>query len=332
MELGILFTDGMVLQANHPIVVSGKGSGKVSVSFLGKTYEAVSEGENWELSLPAENYGGPYEMEVNLNGEAKVLRDIMVGEVILLSGQSNLQWEMHHDKSTGVRYETNDMIRTFVGPRIEYYDGIKYYDGWQKANGDTIPHWSAVGYFVAAEINRRRGIAVGIIGAYQGASIIQSWLPKEEADRFEFFVPGSEVTHSYFYPLYSAWNRNGKNYDFVIRKLMPYSVGRLVWYQGCSNATMAEGAIYDKMLLRLIDIYRRDFRNDKMPVTVVQIADHDVYKKNPGGYAIQDAQARAVEAGENMKLVISKDISVTNDIHPPEKKPLSMRIVDSMGF
>ena len=118
LKLNQLFTDHMVLAAGKPIRVFGEGEGKVSVSFRDHSAECVAKGE-WLIELPAEDYGGPYEMEIILDGKKTVLRDIYIGEVLLLAGQSNNQMKVRDSQKEGHLLKNNDKLRFFMLLRIE---------------------------------------------------------------------------------------------------------------------------------------------------------------------------------------------------------------------
>ena len=91
MEIASIFSDGLVLQANKPNYIFGYGKGVAKVEFCGKTYTTTSDGEKWIIALEPETYKKNLELVVYLNGERKVVKNIAVGEVYLVAGQSNVQ-------------------------------------------------------------------------------------------------------------------------------------------------------------------------------------------------------------------------------------------------
>ena len=101
MKLAELFTDNMVLAANKPLRVFGDGVGDVTINFLGKTYTSKCYYGKWEVELDPAPYGGPYQMEVILNGNSTILKNVYVGEVILLAGQSNIEWQVGSEPNPG---------------------------------------------------------------------------------------------------------------------------------------------------------------------------------------------------------------------------------------
>ena len=174
MKLNQVFSHNMVLQAEKRVFVFGEGEGKACVSIDGMKAEASSRNGKWIAELPCHGYGGPYDMNVNLNGEEIVLRNVYFGDVVLLAGQSNLQLKLFETNTPESEYETNSLVRSFILRRPE--EGEFYFpeDGWIQAHKDNVGKWPAIGYLAAKEGSKRTGHAVGIIGCYQGASMIQS--------------------------------------------------------------------------------------------------------------------------------------------------------------
>lgn len=329
MKLNQLFTHNMVFAAGKPIRVFGEGEGTATVSFCGNTASAEAKDGKWLVELPAMEYGGPYEMEITLNGEKTLLSNLFVGVVFLLAGQSNHQFKVRAGEKEGHLVKSDDRKRFFMLLRIEDQEDIHPEDGWVKGDGD-ISSWPLLGSFMADYLIAKKNVAVGLLGCYQGASIVEAWLPKEVAESEELYVPIEKKAGSHTLEAYSAWNRNGVLYDFMFKKIVPFSVSNVVYYQGESDHSLAEAAIYDKEVAALINTWRADLLDENLHFTVVQIADHD---SNPEGWKeIQEAQLRVPSLVSNCNTVISADISESDDVHPQSKKALAERIIDSLGF
>ncbi len=327
MTLNKIFTDNMVLQANKVNYVFGEGDGAAKVRFCGVDYPSINKNGRWEVALPAMPYGGPYEMEITFGGNVKTLKNVMVGEVLLCAGQSNMQFTIAEEQiSEPYDYKIYDALRIYVPERIEAYEGFKSKDGWVVCETETLKYWTAIGYHVARLLHENKGVAVGVIGCYQGASIIESWIDEKIINRPEYYVP--EELRSFNkkhneYAIYSAWNVYGKLYKETFSKIVPYAVGGIIWYQGESNASVAEGKMYANWLKALADNWRSELRDDKIPFIIMQIADLDGMKE--GWLLVQKAQENAVQTIENSKLVVTKDVSETTTIHPVDKRKVSER-------
>ena len=187
-SLNELFTNHAVFPHSKPIKVYGRGEGEVSVNFNGQTLKTVSKNGQWQVEFPKMECGGPYTLTAECLGKTETRDDIYIGEVILICGQSNLQFKLHESTEANEPHPDNDKLRLFVPDRLEEGEFFKTADGWVKCKAETVHNWSALGYQIANEINRKSGIAVGIIACYQGASVIQSWMPEAVAKSKELFI------------------------------------------------------------------------------------------------------------------------------------------------
>ena len=156
MKLASIFTDHMVIQADMPIRIFSVGDGNVKVSFLDSSVESISCEGKWCVELPECSYGGPYEMEVCLNDEKIILKDIYVGEVWIAGGQSNMELPLHltEDPYEYAKHAYNDKIRFFTVPRRHKIDSYLVKDTpWMICTEETVIDFSALGYFTAKELN-----------------------------------------------------------------------------------------------------------------------------------------------------------------------------------
>lgn len=169
MKLHPIFSDHMVFQANRPIRIFGEGKGKVSVSLAGHKKEAAfSQDGPWEIELEAMEYGGPYTLELLLDGTPCTLHDVMVGEVLLCAGQSNMQFMVKEENIENPVYAENPMVRAFVVDRPEENEGLKTCDGWVPATENTIPRWSAIGYHMGEQLQKSVGLPSGLSAVIRG--------------------------------------------------------------------------------------------------------------------------------------------------------------------
>ena len=328
MELNGIFCDGAVFQANKPIYVFGKGDGTVKIEFLGRVYEGMSRDGKWEIEIAPAAYADNLEMKVTLGKETRVIKNISVGEVVLVAGQSNMQFRLEAEKPQE-NHSDDERLRFFAVDRIEFDAGcLKERDGWRAATGENTLKHSAVGYHLGVEMRKKYGVTVGIVECYQGASIIQSWMSKAVADKFDELVPLSDRHLDSVNGEYSAWNKNGKLHDEMFLHIVPYSFSCVVWYQGESNTAVKEGRIYDKMLSSMIDEWRTELKDNELPFIVVVICDLE-YRSDDGWKNVQNAQRR-MTGYKNVRVVESYDVCEHTDIHPSDKRALSKRIFENL--
>jgi sialate O-acetylesterase len=192
VRLPHLVSDGMVLQRDQPLRIWGwaKPGEAVSVAFLGKTYKATT-GSNgqWRVALPAMKAGGPYEMSIKASNQLAV-KDILVGDVWLCSGQSNMETPMSR-----LRDKYPDVIAQAANPRIRQYEVPMSYafngpkadvpgGKWIAADPQTVLKFSGVAYFFAKEINAKYQVPVGIIKDAVGGSPAEAWLSADALKQF----------------------------------------------------------------------------------------------------------------------------------------------------
>ena len=325
MKLAPIFCDHTVLQANKPIRVFGEGRGTATVFFDGETRSVCSDGGFWCLEFSPRTYGGPYTLTATVNGENTVYEDIYVGEVILLAGQSNIEMKLDKTAFPKESIEDNPAVRYFVAERFGTEDATTPADGWISCTKERAGRFSAIGYHLGMALSREKNTAVGLIACYRGASVIESWIPAEIGNREEFYLPPEEKYYSPY--VITAHNEYGKLYGVRQQSIVPFSLGHVIWYQGESNTGKGEYKNYAKLLAELIDCWRKDFLDPRLPFYVVQIADFD--ERNDAAWkGIQTAQEKIVEFVDHVSVIHSADVCETFDIHPPTKDLLGKRIFE----
>lgn len=323
MELNQIFRSHMVLQANKPVNIFGKGEGTVKVEINGKTSETMAKGD-WIITLPPSDYSGPHIMKITMNEETVALHDIYFGDVLLIAGQSNLQFKLNLSTYPKENYESNDKIRLFSSKRPE--EGSEVFfpeDGWVTLDAENAGHWTAVGYHTALELQKKTNHVVGLVTCYQGGSSIQGWLPHESLANTPAYIPFENRCSKY------PWNEDGFNYNFMFKKLIPFTFKAVVWYQGESNRRIDEAENYYFMLTTLIDLWRKDLKDLTLPFIVIQIHKYAAVlagKDSEGWQTVQAAQVKIAETMENVYCVKSADVCEDNDIHPATKVHLGKRI------
>ncbi len=330
MKLHPIFQNGMVLAMEKPIRIFGEGTGDGSVRFLGQERAWHADEARWCVELPAMPAGGPYEMEITLNGEKILLQDIYLGEVILLHGQSNMQYKLRESNYPVERYEGCDRLRLFTAKDMFGNEDYTVENGWVCCEASEAGHFSAIGYHVGLQIAKEKGCAVGLLACHMGASVIESWMKEGTFAEMGIHLSPDEIHRDHVRPEGTvSFNEEGYLYHYVVEELIPYSLTQVLWYQGESNATPAEGALYDKMLTRLIEERRRDFQDETLPFLIIQLADCDS-RAGLGWTLVQEAQMRVGESVPYACTVICRDICETDNIHPPTKDKLSRRVAEAI--
>jgi sialate O-acetylesterase len=183
LDVPLLFTDGAVLQRNQPLNVWGWAApgSMVQVSFDGRSTQATAnrKGE-WNATLPAHGAGGPYTLTIADGAQKKVVHDVMVGDVWLCSGQSNMEFKLSQaQNATAEIAHANDAgIRGFTVPKSWSGEPSDHLAGgsWQHATPQAAGDFSAVCWFFAREIRARTGVPIGMIHSSWGGSRIEAWM------------------------------------------------------------------------------------------------------------------------------------------------------------
>ena len=147
MHLASVFSDHMVVAAEKPVRVFGTGEGKATVTFEGVTVAAQSGNGAWCATLPAMPAGGPYELTVDIEGGRRILSDVMVGEVLILAGQLNIQFTLGESTSDPRTWVEDPRIQMFSTTRLEQGSRYAAKDGWVALNQVSASSWSAIGHF-----------------------------------------------------------------------------------------------------------------------------------------------------------------------------------------
>ncbi|MCY0970449.1 sialate O-acetylesterase [Chryseobacterium wangxinyae] len=193
IKLPTLVSDGMVLQRNQKLNIWGKADAneKVEVKFLNKNYKtSADKNGNWKIVLPEQKAGGPYIMTIN----DAILKDILIGDVYLASGQSNMELpmrrltplyadEIKNASDQNIRFFTVPQKYNFKSPQTELEGGK-----WEVTNPQTILNFSGVAYFFAKELSQKNKVAVGIIHASLGGSPIQAWMDENSLKKYPEYL------------------------------------------------------------------------------------------------------------------------------------------------
>ena len=196
VKLPKLLSDGMILQRNEPIKIWGTSAvgEEITIQFLEQTFKTISSNKGqWDITLPPMSHGGPYEMSIKGENEI-VLKDILIGDVWLASGQSNMAFTMSKVSelyAQEITNSSNQFIRQFKVPKTIQFNRPKadFFSGqWEFASPNSVAGFSAVAYFFAKQIYENYGVPVGIINSSVGGTPAQAWTSSESIKQIpEYF-------------------------------------------------------------------------------------------------------------------------------------------------
>ena len=193
VKLPTLITDGMILQRNQNVTIWGSADSgeKVNLKFLNKKYQTIADNSgNWKIKLAPMKAGGPFEMVIN----EITIKDILIGDVWIASGQSNMELPMRRLKplygdeiknanNQNIRFFTVPQKYNFKAPQTEL-DGGK----WEANNPETILNFSGVAYFFAKKISKKNNVPVGIIHTSLGGSPVQAWMDENSLRNYPEYL------------------------------------------------------------------------------------------------------------------------------------------------
>lgn len=183
LQANALFTDHMVLQRGRAVPVWGTGTDglTVTVRIRDASAQAVVSGGEWKAELPELQAGGPFELTVEAGGEKLIFRDVLVGDVWLAGGQSNMEWRIAESANAEQEIAAADWptVRYYEVPRVAYDDGQAHAGAWAVCTPETLGQFTAVGYHFARTLVSSLDVPIGIVGCNWGGTSASCWVPEE---------------------------------------------------------------------------------------------------------------------------------------------------------
>ncbi len=329
LRLPNFFSNHMVLQRNTPINFWGWGGAggqiQVKVSWSQDAITAkVDPNGQWKVVLPAGKAGGPYQIDVSLNGENQTLQDVLLGDVFLCSGQSNMEWGGNQNLK-----EIIDELPSANNPNIRLLQVSRAGAGaaqeqlpnsWTALNAETLKPFSAIGYFIAKEINAKENIPIGVINSSWGGTPAEVWTPSYLINHDPLLLEKSKMQGvSDYRP-----NQPGVLWNGMISPFVGYNLTAAFWYQGESNVGSWQG--YDKLMKTMVNAWRSAWNHD-FPFYFVQIAPYTYNNQAPLAAYLREQQAKTALELRNTGMVVVTDlVDNIKDIHPTQKREVALRL------
>jgi len=338
VRLPQIFADGMVLQRNQPIAVWGWADPgePVKVNLNNQRQETTANADGkWKLTLSPEEAGGPFQLVVS-GKNTLTLSDVLIGEVWICSGQSNMEWVVANSNNAEqeIANANYPQIRHVKIPRKTAgapQDDIGEPLEWQEANPKNVGDFTAVGYFYARELQKQLNVPIGLINTSWGGTIVETWISKEALEKDKSLKKAVRVYESV--PADTIQQNADPNryptllFNAMINPLIPYTVKGAIWYQGESNAGRAYE--YRTSFPMMIKDWRKRWGLGDFPFYFVQLASF----KAAGGTSatgstwaeLREAQHLTLSLPRTGEAVIT-DIGNTDDIHPRNKQDVGKRL------
>lgn len=369
------YSDHMVFQQQMPIRIRGWADRNepIIVALANETVRTTSdETGQWDVELPAMQ-ASTVPLTLTVTGNTTVqLEDILIGEVWLCSGQSNMEWPVRASSDAEAEIAAADFpqIRHVKIPRRPSpvpLDDVQA--TWEVCSPDTVADFTACGYFMARRLHQELGVPVGLVNSSWGGTRIEPWTPPVGFERIEALAdtyrsvigrtPGTPqyreqlqkhimamedwltqarsavrsaepIEESPAYPEGLKPFRSHQDpamlYNGMIRPLQGFPIRGAIWYQGESNHS--EGMLYYEKKRALIAGWREVWGQGDFPFYYVQIAPFRYGQEDPTILAAFWEAQEAAEQIDQAEMIVINDIATLNDIHPPNKQDVGLRLAN----
>jgi len=341
IELPAVFTDHMVLQRDRPIVVWGRATPGAQVTVrLGEgdpqQGSAGSDG-SWRVMLPAEAATAtPRSLLVTGDGSDLAIVDVLVGDVWLCGGQSNMEWTVNGSSDPDgerARAAKRTTIRAIKVPHsLASAPAFTAQAAWRTCTPETVGDVTAVGWSMATELqDALDGVPIGLLDINWGGTRIEPWIDSGTLSSCpvtrDALARANEAAASDPAKAGERDQRFAGMYNAMIAPFVPFGIRGAIWYQGESNAGEAEA--YRTLLPALVSSWRRAFDRPQMPFGVVQLAAFMKPSEDAaqGGWAfLRDAQLEAAQRDPKVGVAVTIDVGDADDIHPRNKREVGRRL------
>lgn len=331
IKLPAIYGSGMLLQQNATVKIRGKADPEKRVTLLTSwnlmEYSTKSDKEgNWKMTFTTGKAGGPHIISIS-DGKVLTLDNILLGEVWLCSGQSNMEMPMKgfsnqpvEGSGMDILRSTNPNIRLFTVKRNANIHPQEDVTGnWSQASPQTVRDFSATAYYFGRLLNEILDVPVGLVVSSWGGSSIEAWMDETMLIRFpEAVIPRSAE---------NLTNLNQKPtmlYQAMIHPLLGLPIKGVIWYQGESNTTRPHS--YAAMFKSMVDGWRRNWNlGYDFPFYYCQIAPYQNYR-NLNSAFLREAQMKAEKMVNNVGMAVLMDAGEAENIHPAKKREAGERL------
>lgn len=338
---GSLITDNMVLQENADARIYGTGDpgAKVTVtpSWDNKEYTTtIDRTGQWSLAVRTPDGSfTPCSITIS-DGDPITINNVLIGEVWLASGQSNMQMPLKgfpgcctlggYDEIASSRHEA-DRIRFYTVPLTQSYTPVDTVDAvWTIPSPETSPDYSALAWHFAKRMTDVLDVPVGIVSAAYGGAKVESWTPRDILETY----PDVSLDPKDIEPMVH-YHRPMLMYNAMFNPIKNYTYKGIIWYQGCSNVSTPE--TYADRLATMVKNWRDEISIGDIPFYAVEIAPYEYGDPSEKGKAplLREAQWKAVEMIPNSGMISINDLVEPYErfnIHPANKEAVGKRLCD----
>jgi len=332
IEFSNLFSDNMVLQQESNVNFWGKAKKNQELIIYTSWSEkinrtSVKDDGSWEVKIKTPSAGGPYNIQLTCDGETKTINNVLIGEVWLASGQSNMEMTLSGSNREpvigsldAIANSNNSKIRFFNVKEKVSKERINDIEGeWLQANFKNTPNFSAVAYSFAKYLNQVLDVPFGIINSPKDGSVAEAWISSEVLKKI---TTDKELSY------YAKQPHNNPSVLFngMINAIIPFTIKGVIWYQGEGNSGRYQN--YMKLMNGLIKNWRDEWGLGDFPFYFVQLAPNGSLGQGNGTSQafLREAQLKTMLSVKNTGMAVTLDIGSTITNHPPEKLLIGKRL------
>ncbi|MCL1821327.1 MAG: sialate O-acetylesterase [Prolixibacteraceae bacterium] len=330
VKLPVILGDNMVLQQQTQAAIWGKASPhksvRVTTSWDKKSYTTHSDvNGNWKLKVQTPVAGGPYEISLS-DGKELIIKNVLIGEVWVCSGQSNMEMPVKGFNSEPV-IGSNEAIATSSGKNIRFITITRetsleprddFKGVWLECEPQNVAEFSATGYFFGEMLYRALNVPIGLICSSWGGTRIEPWISENGLSDFDWVqLPDKNAQ--------SGVNAQTPTvlFNAMINPMLGYGIRGAIWYQGESNRE--EPDRYEKLMPRLVENWRKEWNIGDFSFYYAQIAPYD-YRGGLNSAYLREAQQKSSETIANGGMACLMDVGERYSIHPANKKAVGDRL------
>ena len=330
VKLPAIFGDNMVLQQQTDAALWGAATAnktvKITTSWNKKSYSVKSDNEGkWKVKVQTPSAGGPYSITLS-EGKSLTLNNVLIGEVWVCSGQSNMQMTMSGYRNQpvlganeAIATSKNENIRLFTVERNKSLETLDDFKGsWLECEPGNVVDFSAAAYFFGKMVQQALGVPVGLICSSWGGTRIEPWISESGIKNFNWVkMPDKKMTGDFNQQTPTVL------YNAMISPMAGYAIKGVLWYQGESNRNEPEE--YEKLLPGLSENWINEWGIGDFPFYYVQIAPYNYGTSGINSAFIRESMLK-VSTLPNLGMACIMDAGEETCIHPANKKVAGERL------
>ncbi|MCU4164446.1 GDSL-type esterase/lipase family protein [Carboxylicivirga caseinilyticus] len=360
LQMASEFSDHMVLQRDALIPIWGTANRgeRVTVQFndTSMDVEAVFDGK-WEVELPSMQWGGPYALTIKTETKQITIKDVMLGDVWLCSGQSNMAFTVKQSNRgpealnqalpSNIRLlnyhplaETNNTAWDSI--TLQRVNELEYLSGkWELPNNQSVGDFSAIGWYFGTQLEQELNIPIGLIQLAVGGSPTEAWIDRKTLEHHPQLVDMLYNWQNNDHTMQWCRERAGVNiqgaksafqrhpyqpaylYESGISQIEGLAIKGILWYQGESNAHNVE--LHEVLFPTMVQSWRDSWNQPDLPVLFAQLS-----SLNRASWPhFRDSQRRLAQQLPHVSMVVTSDWGDETDVHPKNKYPVAERFANT---